>query len=145
MRSLVSPADRELFALVNQHRFSRWLVAEKYLDVPQISRALVQCQTDHCRIGELAVRAGYLSESQVAAILERQSASGERFGHIAVETGALNREHVVHLLSLQQENPQQLAAAIARLGLMSPSETMVALEEYQKASTPAPAALSETR
>ncbi|HTN03661.1 MAG TPA: diguanylate cyclase, partial [Planctomycetaceae bacterium] len=145
IRSLVTAADREMFALVNQHRFSRWLVAEKYLDVPQISRALVQCHTDHCRMGDLAVRAGYLTESQVAAILEMQSTVGERFGQLAVQTGALDREHVVHLLALQQENPQQLAAAIARLGLMSPSATMVALEEYQKANVPAGTPLVGTR
>lgn len=145
IRSLVTAADREMFALVNQHRFSRWLVAEKYLDVPQISRALVQCHTDHCRIGDLAVRAGYLTESQVSAILEMQTTIGERFGQLAVQTGVLDREHIVHLLSLQQENPQQLAAAIARLGLMSPSATMVALEEYQKANVPAGTALVGTR
>jgi diguanylate cyclase (GGDEF)-like protein len=145
IRSLVTPADREMFALVNQHRFSRWLVAAKYLDVPQISRALVQCHSDHCKIGDLAVRAGYLTESQVAAILEAQTTIGERFGQIAVDSGVLNREQVVHLLSLQQENPQQLAAAIARLGLMSPSATMVALEEYQKANVPIALSLAESR
>jgi diguanylate cyclase (GGDEF)-like protein len=145
VRSLVSDADREMFALVNQQRFSRWLVARQYIDVPQISRALVQCQADHCRIGELAVRAGYLSEPQVTAILEAQTTSGERFGQIAVETGVLSQEHVVHLLALQQETPQQLAAAIARLGLMSPSTIMIALEEYQKARVPQPSVLAETR
>lgn len=140
--SLVSEADRTMFALINKHRFSRWLVARQHIDVTQVSRALVQCQTDHCRVGELAVRNGYLTELQVGAILEAQTSSGDRFGQIAVERGLLGLDHVVHLLSLQQENPQQLAAAIARLGLMSPSAIMIALEEYQKAEVPSPAALA---
>lgn len=142
LRSLICEDERQLLTSVNQHRFSRWLVAHQYLDVPKVSRALVQCQADTARFGELAIRHGFMNESQVARVLDMQSNSQLRFGTLAVQNGVLSHEQMVHVLSLQQENPQQLAASIARLGLLSPSATMIALEDYQKTMVPLPGSLA---
>lgn len=130
IRSLVDEQERELAQQVLQHRFSRWLVARRYLDIPSVSKALLECSTENSRIGDLAIQCHYLDEDQVAHILELQDKTGERFGVAAVRLGWISGNQLVHLLSLQQENPKQLAAAIVRLGLLSPTRTTEALDEY---------------
>lgn len=129
-RSLVDEQERALAQQVLQHRFSRWLVAKRLLDIPSVSRALLECASENARIGDLAIQCHYLDDDQVAHILELQEKTGERFGIAAVRLGWLTDMQLVHLLSLQQENPKHLAAAIIRLGLLASTRTTAALEEY---------------
>ena len=129
-RSLVDEHERELAQQVLQHRFSRWLVTKRLLDIPSVSRALLECAAENSRIGDLAIQCHYLDDDQVAHILDLQDKTGERFGVAAVRLGWISAAQLVHLLSLQQENPKQLAAAVIRLGLLAPKRTMAALEEY---------------
>jgi diguanylate cyclase (GGDEF)-like protein len=137
--SLIPAADRELMQQVTARRFSRWLVERKLLDVPSVSRALLECPTSHARIGELAVERGDLTATDVETVLAEQCQSGERFGAIAVRLGLLDPQRLVSLLALQQENPKQLAGALMRLGLLSPDRVAMELEEYTHAQTPAAA------
>jgi len=130
IRSLVDEHERELAQQVLQHRFSRWLVSQRYLDIPSVSKALLECSTENSRIGDLAIQCHYLDEDQVAHILQLQDQTGERFGVAAVRLGWISGPQLVHLLSLQQENPKQLAAAILRLGLLPASRITEALDEY---------------
>lgn len=130
IRSLVDEHERALAQQVLQHRFSRWLVAKRLLDIPSVSRALLDCTSENSRIGDLAIQCHYLGDDQVAHILELQEKTGERFGVAAVRLGWINQRQLVHLLSLQQENPKQLAAAIIRLGLLAPTRISAALDEY---------------
>lgn len=130
IRSLVDEHERELAHQVLQHRFSRWLVAQRLLDIPSVSRALLECSSENARIGDLAIQCHYMDDDQVAHVLQLQEKTGERFGVAAVRIGLINETQLVHLLSLQQENPRQLAAAIIRLGLLPPTRTAEALEEY---------------
>jgi diguanylate cyclase (GGDEF)-like protein len=129
-RSLLDEHERSLAQQVLQHRFSRWMVAKRLLDIPSVSRALLECTNENSRIGDLALQCHYLDSDQVAHILELQDNTGERFGVAAVRLGWITKAQLVHLLSLQQENPKQLAAAVIRLGLLAPARTMAALEEY---------------
>ncbi len=129
-QSLVDEHERELAQQVLQHRFSRWLVTKRLLDIPSVSRALLECATENSRIGDLAIQCHYLDDDQVAHILDLQDKTGERFGVAGVRLGWISAAQLVHLLSLQQENPKQLAAAVIRLGLLSPKRTAAALEEY---------------
>jgi two-component system, cell cycle response regulator len=130
VRSLVEERERQLTQQILQHRFSRWLVTRRLLDIPAVSKAVLECANDTSRIGDLAMQCHYLDDEQVAEILRLQEKTGERFGLAAVRLGWITEGQLVHLLSLQQENPQLLAAAIIRLGLLSPAETTRALEEY---------------
>ncbi|MDZ4684525.1 MAG: GGDEF domain-containing protein [Planctomycetaceae bacterium] len=135
-RSLVSEADHTLQQLVTAQRFSRWLVNEKLLDIASVSRALVHCPPQTTRLGELGLDAGYLSTEQVQAIIGEQEDSGDRFGVVAVRQGVLTQSLLAQLLALQYENPKRLAASIIRLGLMSPEQTMAALERYSDLHLP---------
>ena len=136
IRSLVDEHERELAAQVLQHRFSRWLVARRLLDIPAVSRALLECTSENARIGDLAMQCHYLDDDQVAHILGLQEQTGERFGIAAVRLGWISEAQLVHLLSLQQENPKQLMAAIIRLGILSPMRVTSALEEYLLTTLP---------
>ena len=130
IRSLVDERERLLLHQVLQHRFSRWLVANRLLDIPAVSRALLECRNETVRVGDLALQCGYLDDEQVKYILNNQDQTGERFGVAAVRLGWITEEQLVHLLSLQQENPKQLAGAVIRLGLLAPDQAAAALEDY---------------
>lgn len=137
-RSTISELDRQLMHLITNHRFSRWLVAQHLLDVPSVSRALLECPVQTVRIGELAETYGYLSGNQVTAVLKDQEQSGERFGAIAIRLGFLTVDELVHILTLQQESPKQLAMVIIKQGLLAPQTAAQALEQYVTTQIPKP-------
>lgn len=130
MRSLVDENERALSQQVLQHRFSRWLVSKRLLDIPSVSRALLECTHENTRIGELAIQCHYLDDDQVNHIIELQNHTSERFGTAAIRLGWISEGQLVHLLSLQQENPRQLAAAVVRLGLLAAPRVAASLEDY---------------
>lgn len=132
MSSLVSEEDRELHQRVTNHRFSRWLVQRRLLDVPAVSRALLECPVPTLRIGELAEQFGYMTPEQVRLILQEQECSDERFGVLSIRQNFLSPTQLVHLLTLQHENPKQLTVAIVRLGLLAPDVAAQSLEEYSR-------------
>lgn len=139
--TLISEVDREFQRQINSHRFSRWLVQQGHLEIPLVSRALLQCPPSTVRIGELAEQQGYLTRAQVDDILQEQAHCDERFGTIAVRLGLLQGAQLVHLLTLQHENPTQLTAAIVKLGLLPPDRAAAALEDYQGEFVPQPATI----
>ncbi|MDB5342602.1 MAG: diguanylate cyclase [Schlesneria sp.] len=136
VRSLVDENERALSQLVLQHRFSRWLVSKRLLDIPSVSRALLECTHENTRIGELAIQSHYLDDDQVNHIIHLQNDTNERFGTAAIRLGWISEGQLVHLLSLQQENPKQLAAAVVRLGMLSAPRTAESLEEYLLSKIP---------
>ncbi|OYW13415.1 MAG: hypothetical protein B7Z55_16890, partial [Planctomycetales bacterium 12-60-4] len=155
--SLVSEEDRHLQQQVTAHRFSRWLVQKRLLDVPAVSRALLECWgrtifSAHERLpppfssapllplpgrAGLRHRAGHwhlvgqaLAVAQVGMVLQDQDQSEDRFGVLAIRRQLLTPAQLVHLLTLQHECPKQLVAAIIRLGLIPPDVATKALEDY---------------
>ena len=140
--SLVSEADRKLMREATNHRFSRWLVARRLVDVPTVSRALLECSTPVLRMGELAVDLGYMDAREAETITAEQEQTGERFGAAAMRLKLLTWEQLVHMLSLQQEDPKQLAGMLIRLGLLAPEKAAAALEEYLIEVPPLPAVVS---
>ena len=136
IQSLVDENERALSQLVLQHRFSRWLVSNRLLDIPSVSRALLECTHENTRIGDLASRSHYLDDDQVNYIIHLQNDTNERFGTAAVRLGWMSEGQLVHLLSLQQEDPKQLAAVVVRLGLLSAPQIAESLEEYLLSKVP---------
>lgn len=136
IQSLVDENERALSQLVLQHRFSRWLVSNRLLDIPSVSRALLECTHENTRIGDLAIRSHYLDDDQVNYIIHLQNDTNERFGTAAVRLGWMSEGQLVHLLSLQQEDPKQLAAVVVRLGLLSAPQIAESLEEYLLSKVP---------
>lgn len=136
IRSLVDEQERALSQQVLQHRFSRWLVSKRLLDIPSVSRALLECTSENIRIGDLAIQCHYLDDDQVNHIVGLQEDTGERFGAAAMRLGWLSDGQLVHLLSLQQENPKQLAASVVRLGMLSAPRATEALEDYLLSKIP---------
>ena len=130
VKSLVDDRERALLQQVLQHRFSRWLVSQRLLDVPSVSKALLDCRGEPVRVGDIALQCGYLDADQVMHIVKNQEQTGDRFGVAAVRLGWLTENQLIHLLSLQQENPKQLAGAIIRLGLLAPDKAAEALDDY---------------
>lgn len=135
--SLISHEDRQLQQQVTAHRFSRWLVQQKLLDVPAVSRALLECTVQVARIGELGVEQGYLTSEQVEQVLREQEHSEERFGAVAIRLGFLDPNQLVHLLTLQHENPKELVAATIRIGVLAPDVAARAYEQYTRENLPA--------
>lgn len=134
VRSLINDDERRLITLVAQQRFSRWLVSRGLLDIPTISRALIDEQSQSLPIGELAVQKSLLTCEQVEAILAEQRHCADRFGEIACRKRWLTYQQLALLLAWQLEDPHQLAGAMIRLGILSPTAAADALEDYTQSS-----------
>lgn len=144
VRSLIGADERRMMMLVSQDRFSRWLVARGFVDVPTVSKALVDCQPQTVRFGDLAVQKKFLTKEQVEEISRVQQNSSCRFGEVACQKGWLTEKQLSQLLAWQQEDPKQLASALIRLGLLPPEQAASALETYVKSTvsaSPEPAAV----
>ncbi len=142
VRSLIGEDDRRLLLQLSQQRFSRWLVARDLIDIPVISKAMVECQPSTLRIGELAVKHQLLTPDQVASILAMQEKQPSlRFGELAIQRTWLTECQLSRLLAWQQEDPNQLATILIRLGLMAPEKVAAALEDYMQSVTAAAAAV----
>lgn len=136
MRVLINERDRKLLQLVGQRRFSRWLVNQQLLDIPTVSKALLQCPAEPLKLGELAQRQKLLEPEQVRRILEEQQQKDSRFGETSLQLGLLTQDQLVYLLALQQENPRALAVALVRMGAMSPQSISETLERYLREVAP---------
>ena len=130
VRSLINESERQLMQKVTQQRFSRWLVDRGILDIPTVSRALLQCRPESVRIGELAQRNGYLAEGEVHRILKTQQETGERFGSTAVNLGLLQESEVVHLLAQQKEDAALLKRVLVQMELLDEKGAETLLGEY---------------
>lgn len=129
-RSLIAASERQLLMLVSQQRFSRWLAVHSMLDVPTLSRILIDFPPQSVLIGELAVRNKLLTSEQVEEILVVQKNDDARFGEIACKKGWLTDRQLSLLLAWQHENPKQLAAELIRQGLLAPQVAAACLEDY---------------
>lgn len=130
LRNLMSDFDCQLFTLVLQRRFSRWLVSKGHVDPTNASRALLHCQTERLRLGEIAEEVGLLTQSQIEVIRTGQSQTGLRFGEVSVQLGFLDIMKVAGLIAWQQENPRNLAVELARLGHSSASRLETLIDAY---------------
>jgi len=136
VRSLLSDMQKRLRQMVNERRFSRWLVDREILDIPAVSRALSEHRAEHVRIGESACQLGLLTEEQVDEIVSRQTGSNDRFGEIAVQMKFLSEENLAMLLALQQEDPAVLADALVRLNLLDRNTANNFATEYRNLVMP---------
>lgn len=144
LRSLVPADEQRITQFVLQKRFSRWLVAQRVLDVPRAMQVLGRCPARHVQIGQLALQHGWLDGAAVERILSEQQRSSERFGRIAVRLGLLDEHAVACLLALQLENPADVAESAVQMGFCD-RERMNALARQYDAEVvhrvaPAPSA-----
>ncbi len=138
VRSMIPAEERQLIMQVSQQRFSRWLASRNLLDIPTLSRILIDCPPENMKIGELAARHHLLSAEQIDSILDAQKTNEGRFGEIACQRGWLSSHQLSVLLAWQQENPKKLAAELIKQGLLRPEVVAAALEEYLKVALPQP-------
>ncbi|GIX03063.1 MAG: hypothetical protein KatS3mg113_0069 [Planctomycetaceae bacterium] len=129
-QSLLSETQRRLIQKVTEFRFSRWLVAQKLLDVHKVTNALLECPVHQSPVGELAIEWNYLTREQVQQILAEQQHVSERFGSLAIQKGWLTEAQLIALLAWQQEHPKHLAGILVRQGALSPTAAIAALEAY---------------
>ncbi|QDT51442.1 Diguanylate cyclase DosC [Symmachiella dynata] len=135
VRSLICESSARLEQLVTNNRFSRWLVANQILDIPVVSRALLQVTGQKAQIGQLAVSCKVLRSVDVQTILAEQECTGERFGEVALRLDLLSEDQLVDLLILQREDPSALLQAIASQDILSRVELQCALEAYATSRT----------
>ena len=131
LRNMMSDFERQLFPMILQRRFSRWLVSKGAIDPTNASRALLHCQTERVGIGELAEQIGLLTPSQISTIRSHQVETGLRFGEISVELGFLELPQLAGLLARQQENARDLSIVLARLGLLNASRIQTLIDAYE--------------
>ncbi|MBI3860632.1 MAG: HDOD domain-containing protein [Planctomycetia bacterium] len=137
LRNLLNEFERQLFPMILQRRFSRWLVSKGAIDPTNASRALLHCQTEHARLADLALQIGLLSAGQVDLIRAKQLETGLRFGEIAVQLGFLDMPQLAGLLARQQENARELAVVVARLGLINANRIQTLIDAYETEIYPA--------
>ncbi len=130
LRNMMNDFERQLFPMILQRRFSRWLVRKGAIDPTNASRALLHCQTERVGLAELAVQIGLLSELQIEAVRARQTETGLRFGEIAVRLGFLELSQLAGLLARQQENARELSVVVARLGFINASRIQTLIDAY---------------
>jgi diguanylate cyclase (GGDEF)-like protein len=139
LRNMMSDFDRQVLPLVLQRRFSRWLVSNGAIDPTNASRALLHCQTERLRLGEIAEQIGLLTQTQIEAIRAGQTQSGLRFGEVAVHLGFLNLMQLASLIAWQLENPRSLAVELVRLGQGNANRLETLINTYVTELTGAPA------
>ena len=123
LRSLLSPAERELQALVLSRRLSRWLAGRGHLSVAQLGEALPDLTPHRTPVGALAERCGVLSPGDARRVAAQQFETGERFGEAAVRMGLMSEAVLAELLARQQESPRELADVLIRRDLI-PADAM---------------------
>jgi hypothetical protein len=127
---MMSDFDRQVIPLILLRRFSRWLVSKGAVDPTNASRALLHCQTERLRLGEIAEQIGLLTPQQIGAIRTGQSQTGLRFGEVGVRLGFIDIVQLAGLIAWQQENPRSLAVELARLGLCNASRLEALIDTY---------------
>jgi hypothetical protein len=132
VRSLIADKDRRLAQLIAQKRFSRWLVQNEILDIPTISRALLETSPERLRIGSLAQLLGVLTPPQIEDVRRNQRESGERFGTCAVACGLITEDQLAVLLAIQAEPPNLLARTLTTLGLLEKGRADELLSQYRQ-------------
>ncbi len=130
LRNMMSDFDCQVFPLVLQRKFSRWLVSKGAADPSNVSKALLHCQTERLRLGEIAEQIGLLTPAEIESIRTGQSQSGLRFGEVAVQLGLISIMQLAGLIAWQQENPRSLAVELARLGLCSAARLESLIDAY---------------
>ena len=136
VHSMMADDERRMLILVSQHRFSRWLVSHELIDIPTISKALIECQPSKLRIGELALQYKIMTPEQIQRVLAEQELSPARFGEIACQRRMITEVQLSRLLALQQEDPKELTAILVRQGLMGSSTAEAVLDDYLRSMTP---------
>ncbi|MCA8982160.1 MAG: GGDEF domain-containing protein [Planctomycetaceae bacterium] len=131
MRCLFSDEERALLRAINQVKFSRWLVNQEILDIPGVSRALLQVVPDPRALGHIAQEVGLLTPQDVDSILQTQAQASEKpFGEIALEQALLTYDQLAYLLAWQTEPPQKLAASLCSCGLFPEVRSQQLLGRY---------------
>lgn len=137
-RNLMDPADRQLLKAVNQNKFSRWLVTKEILDIPTISRILLQVPPDQRCLGLLAVHHKILKTAEVDNLVEIQSENQyRRFGDLAVEHGFLTNDQLYLILSWQIEPPDRVMNSMVANNLFSAERCQELYEQYLRETVPA--------
>ena len=128
--SLVNEVELQRLFMINQFRFSRWLIAEGVLDIPRVGRALIDFKQQRIQLGEIALRQELLKPQDIEQILDEQEETQDRFGTIAVRRDFLSEDQLVGLLILQQEDPLQVAEQFLCKGVLDQDRLHVLLKEY---------------
>jgi hypothetical protein len=143
VRCLMEEQERQLMQMVMQSRFSRWLVNRQALDIPTVSKVLLNCQTQRVCLGELGCQYGCFDAAGVERILKEQAITDERFGEAAVRLGLLTEPQLAQLLAWQNENPKILAQQLLRADILDRQDTEILLEQYLAESSIRRDSLSE--
>ncbi|MDB5339256.1 MAG: diguanylate cyclase [Planctomycetaceae bacterium] len=128
--SLVNEVELQRLFMINQFRFSRWLIAQGVLDIPRVGKALIDFKPLRVRLGELALRQELLSPQEIEQVLDEQEETQDRFGTIAVRRDFLSEDQLVGLLILQQEDPLQAAEQFLCKGVLDQQRLQTLLKEY---------------
>jgi len=130
-RCLFNEQDRAMIKAISQAKFSRWLVSSEILDIPAVSRALLQVAPDPRPLGEIAMELGILSVPEAERVVSHQVSQPDlRFGEICVNEGLLTSEQVVYLLAWQTEPTQRLMTSLTHSGLFSQQRCLQLFEQY---------------
>ena len=128
--SLVNEVELQRLFMINQFRFSRWLIMEGVLDIPRVGKALLDFQQPRLQLGEIAMRQELLKPQEIEEILDEQAVTQDRFGTIAVQRTFLNEDQLVGLLILQQEDPLQVAERFLCKGVLNQDQLHILLKKY---------------
>lgn len=127
---MLNEQERRLLQAVMQRRFSRWLVQNRILDIPTVTKVMVDANGEPLRIGQLSARYGLIDKSQIETVLREMEHNDFHFGETAVNLGLFTEEQLGSLLAIQQEDPQRLAAAMKHLQILEPAQVDELLKRY---------------
>ena len=97
----------------------------------QLMHAMQEANSEHPKLGTLAMHAGYMSASEVDRVIIMQTHEDKRFGELAIREGYLTEAQVTELLQTQNPNFLLLGQALLNDGVINNEQLQSLIIGYQ--------------
>ena len=114
--------------------FGNYLLTRDIVTKEQLITALQKKDSQHMKLGTLAIHAGYMTANEVDRIVILQTHLDKRFGEIAIHEGYLTESQVAELLKKQKPDFLRLGQVLLEDGILDNNQLQEAIINYQSES-----------